>query len=187
MASVRCVAGSGCVEIGQECVLPLALSPAQASNFGDGHVGRCSTRRAARHRPWAGCGLVEDVSHLLGAVVGDFDTDMRLICREGCAESFLYPWEESSVVICAPARKSFPRSASQFLYPVCQTFLGSGPLKRAVGWPSGSPAAPDQYPVTHTQLGRANIIYTIFRELQIYEEKDRAELSATTASTSISL
>ena len=33
--------------------------------------------------------MVEDVSHLLGAAVGDFDTDMRLICREGCAESFL--------------------------------------------------------------------------------------------------
>ena len=33
--------------------------------------------------------LMEDVSDLLGAVVGDFDTDMGLICREGCAESFL--------------------------------------------------------------------------------------------------
>jgi len=32
---------------------------------------------------------VEDVSDLLGAGVGDFDTDVRLICREGCAESFL--------------------------------------------------------------------------------------------------
>ena len=30
-----------------------------------------------------GCGLMEEVSDLLGAVVGDFDTDMRLICREG--------------------------------------------------------------------------------------------------------
>ena len=36
-----------------------------------------------------GYGLVEDVSHVLGAVVGDFDTDMRLICREGLTESFL--------------------------------------------------------------------------------------------------
>lgn len=36
-----------------------------------------------------GCGLVEDVSHVLGAVVGDFDTVMRLICCEGCVESFL--------------------------------------------------------------------------------------------------
>jgi len=26
---------------------------------------------------------MEEVSDLLGAVVGDFDTDMRLICREG--------------------------------------------------------------------------------------------------------
>ena len=32
---------------------------------------------------------MEDVSDLLGAVVGNFDTDMRLMCREGCAESFL--------------------------------------------------------------------------------------------------
>ena len=38
--------------------------------------------------------MVEDVSHLLGAVVGDFDTDMRLICREGCAESFLLTLRE---------------------------------------------------------------------------------------------
>nr|WP_299062437.1 hypothetical protein [uncultured Actinomyces sp.] len=32
---------------------------------------------------------MEDVSHLLGAAVGDFNTDMRLICREGRTESFL--------------------------------------------------------------------------------------------------
>ena len=36
-----------------------------------------------------GCVLVEGVSDLLGAVVGDFDTDVCLICREGCAEAFL--------------------------------------------------------------------------------------------------
>ena len=41
-----------------------------------------------------GCGLMEDVSHLLGAVVGDFDTDMRLICREGLTESFLLTLRE---------------------------------------------------------------------------------------------
>ena len=33
--------------------------------------------------------MVEDVSDLLGAAVGDFDTDMRLICREGLTEAFL--------------------------------------------------------------------------------------------------
>ena len=37
---------------------------------------------------------MEDVSDLLGAVVGDFDTDMGLICREGCAESFLLTLRE---------------------------------------------------------------------------------------------
>ena len=41
-----------------------------------------------------GCGLMEDVAHLLGAVVGDFHTDMRLICREGLSESFLLTWGE---------------------------------------------------------------------------------------------
>ena len=41
-----------------------------------------------------GCGLVEDVSDLLGEQVGDFDTDMRFICREGCAESFLLTLRE---------------------------------------------------------------------------------------------
>ncbi len=41
-----------------------------------------------------GCGLVEDVSDLLGAVVGDFDTDMRIICREGLTESFLLTLRE---------------------------------------------------------------------------------------------
>ena len=33
--------------------------------------------------------MMEDVSDLLGAAVGDFDTDMRLICHEGLTEAFL--------------------------------------------------------------------------------------------------
>ena len=41
-----------------------------------------------------GCVLVEDLAHLLGEQVSDFDTDMRLICREGCAESFLLTLRE---------------------------------------------------------------------------------------------
>ena len=41
-----------------------------------------------------GCGLMEDVSDLLGAAVGDFDTDMRLICHEGLTEAFLLTWGE---------------------------------------------------------------------------------------------
>ena len=36
-----------------------------------------------------GCGLMEDIAHLLGAVVGDFDTDVCLICHEGITEVFL--------------------------------------------------------------------------------------------------
>ena len=38
--------------------------------------------------------LMEDVSDLLGAAVGDFDTDMGLICREGLTESFLLTLRE---------------------------------------------------------------------------------------------
>ena len=37
---------------------------------------------------------MEDLAHLLGAVVGDFDTDMRLICHEGLTEAFLLTWGE---------------------------------------------------------------------------------------------
>ena len=38
--------------------------------------------------------MMEDVADLLGAVVGDFHTDMRLICREGLTESFLLTLRE---------------------------------------------------------------------------------------------
>ena len=37
---------------------------------------------------------MEDVSHVLGAVVYDFDTNMCLICREGRTESFLLTLRE---------------------------------------------------------------------------------------------
>ena len=37
---------------------------------------------------------MEDLVHVLGAVVGDFDTNMRLMRREGCAESFLLTLRE---------------------------------------------------------------------------------------------
>ena len=53
-------------------------------------------RCVARRQLWAlgGCGLVEDLAHLLGAVVGDFGTDVCFICREGRAEAFLLAWGE---------------------------------------------------------------------------------------------
>ena len=38
--------------------------------------------------------MMEDIAHLLGAVVGDFDTDVCFICREGLSESFLLTWGE---------------------------------------------------------------------------------------------
>ena len=33
--------------------------------------------------------MMEDHAHLLGELVGDFNTDMRLICHEGLTEAFL--------------------------------------------------------------------------------------------------
>ena len=41
-----------------------------------------------------GCGLVEDVSHVLGAVVGDFKLLVCFICREGLMEAFLLTLRE---------------------------------------------------------------------------------------------
>ena len=41
-----------------------------------------------------GCGLMEDLAHLLGEQVSDFDTDMRLICHEGLTEAFLLTLRE---------------------------------------------------------------------------------------------
>ena len=38
--------------------------------------------------------MMEDVSDLLGAAVGDFNTDMRLICHEGLTEAFLLTLRE---------------------------------------------------------------------------------------------
>ena len=148
-----------------------------------------------------GCVLMEDLAHLLGEQVGDFDTDMRFICREGLTEAFLLtlrepitrgaqkkpdliegialapavtgrvlldaaayliegvaselddvkgvehaggvlelivdgvlavPGRGSSVAIRTPARKSSPRSSSQFLYTV-PDLPGTRSNKRAVG------------------------------------------------------
>ena len=38
--------------------------------------------------------MVEDVSHVLGAVVGDFKLLVCFICREGLTEAFLLAWGE---------------------------------------------------------------------------------------------
>ena len=41
-----------------------------------------------------GCVLMEDLAHLLGEQVSDFNTDMRLICHEGLTEAFLLTLRE---------------------------------------------------------------------------------------------
>ena len=38
--------------------------------------------------------MMEDLAHLLGEQVGDFNTDMRLICHEGLTEAFLLTLRE---------------------------------------------------------------------------------------------
>ena len=41
---------------------------------------------------------MEDLAYMLGTAAGDFDTYVCLICREGCAESFLLTWAELACV-----------------------------------------------------------------------------------------
>ena len=50
-------------------------------------------RCAARRWPWAGVSWWK-TSRTCPVKVGDFDADMRLICREGLSESFLLTWGE---------------------------------------------------------------------------------------------
>ena len=50
-------------------------------------------RCVARRWPWTGVALWK-TSRTCPVKVGDFDTDMRFICREGCAESFLLTLRE---------------------------------------------------------------------------------------------
>ena len=50
-------------------------------------------RRAARRWPWAGVAW-RKTPRTCPVKVGDFDTDVRFICREGLAEAFLLTWGE---------------------------------------------------------------------------------------------
>ena len=50
-------------------------------------------RRAARRWPWVGVAWWK-TSRTCPVKVGDVDTDMRLICREGLTEAFLLAWGE---------------------------------------------------------------------------------------------
>ena len=87
--AVACSVG---VEVVVECVLPLAQGPPQASDFGDGQAGRRSMRRAARRWPWVGVAWWKN-SRTCPVKVGDVDTDVRFICREGLTEAFFLSLE----------------------------------------------------------------------------------------------
>ena len=50
-------------------------------------------RRSSRRRPWAGMAWWK-TSRTCPVKVGDFDTDVCLICREGLTEAFLLTWGE---------------------------------------------------------------------------------------------
>ena len=54
-------------------------------------------RCAARRWPWAGVDWWK-TSRTCPVKVGDFDTDMRFICREGLTEAFLLVWGEPACV-----------------------------------------------------------------------------------------
>ena len=60
---------------------------------------------AATHLTWGVASELDDAKDTSGAGGG---------LGAGQAMAFLYPWKGSSVAICTPARKSSPRSASQF-------------------------------------------------------------------------
>ena len=78
---------------------------------------------AATHLTWGVASELDDAKDTSGAGGG---------LGAGQAMAFLYPWKGSSVAICTPARKSSPRSASQFLYTVPDPF-GTRSSNRAVG------------------------------------------------------
>ena len=59
---------------------------------GMGQAGRRWMRCAARRRPWVGVAWWK-TSRTCPVKVGDVDTDMRLICREGLTEAFLLSLE----------------------------------------------------------------------------------------------
>ena len=56
-------------------------------------AGRRWMRRAARRRPWAGMAWWK-TSRTCPVKVGDVDTDVCLICREGLTEAFLLTLRE---------------------------------------------------------------------------------------------
>ena len=58
-----------------------------------GQAGRRWMRCAARRWPWAGVAWWK-TSRTCPVKVGDFDTDMRLICHEGLTEAFLLTLRE---------------------------------------------------------------------------------------------
>ena len=59
---------------------------------GMGQAGRRWMRCAARRWPWVGVAWWK-TSRTCPVKVGDVDTDMRLICREGLTEAFLLSLE----------------------------------------------------------------------------------------------
>ena len=58
-----------------------------------GQAGRRWMRCAARRRPWPGVAWWK-TSRTCPVKIGDVDTDVRLICREGLTEAFLLTLRE---------------------------------------------------------------------------------------------
>jgi len=81
--------------------------------------------------------LLDATAYLTWGITGELD-DVKGIQDAGCVLELIVdgvlavPGRGSSVAIRTPARKSFPRSASQFLYTV-PDLPGTRSNKRAVG------------------------------------------------------
>ena len=81
--------------------------------------------------------LLDAAAYLIKGVTGELDDVKGIehaggVLGAGQAMAFLYPWKGSSVAIRTPARKSSPRSASQFSCAV-PDLPGTRSNKRAVG------------------------------------------------------
>ena len=93
MASVRCLLAAPVLQEASSASFHRRRARPRRAISGMGHVYRRSMSRAARSLPWVNVSWWK-TSRTCPVKVGDFNTDMRLICHEGLTEAFLLTWGE---------------------------------------------------------------------------------------------
>ena len=83
------------VEVGQERGLPAALGLPQPRDLGDRAGWQGCDQLLGQAATCSGRGLVEHLSNLLGAVIGDLDRDVLGVCGERCIQPCLLPLGEA--------------------------------------------------------------------------------------------